>query len=251
MKLNFVIPTFNEAENIELLIEKIQSVCENNNYTNTIFIIDDNSPDNTAEHARKFSNVNVVVRTDKRGLGSAYKDGFKLVEPDTDLVFMMDADLSHDPDEIPNFVNKMAEGYDVIQGSRKVKGGKIEDWGVSRYLISYGSSIITRPLTGLKDPNGTYKCFKPEFLNQVDYDSLSDGYGFGIELLTAFKNAKYKMVEIPIIFHKRFKGESKLTSAEVKRSWKLYVKLYKQKVFGKKKQKNTSNSTTLPQKQVL
>ena len=117
------------------MIEEIQSVCENNNYTNTIFIIDDNSPDNTAEHARKFSNVNVVVRTDKRGLGSAYKDGFKLVEPDTDLVFMMMPISVMIRMRSRILSIKWQKGLRCNSGvSRESKkGGKIENWGVSRF----------------------------------------------------------------------------------------------------------------------
>lgn len=225
MKLSFVIPTYNEAGNIKELITQIRSVCKKNKYLQEIIIVDDNSPDNTGLIAKKLG-VKTLIRKDKRGLGSAYKDGFKIVSKDSDAIFMLDADLSHDPKEIPRFVNEI-NNYEIVQGSRKIKGGKIEaKWSPARYLISYVSSLLTLPLTGIKDPNGSYKCIKTGTLKKIDLTKTTDGFGFLIELLYLAHKKGIKIKEVPITFKKRFAGESKLSMKEIKKNFKLYLKLY-------------------------
>ncbi len=220
MKLSFVIPTYNEAGNIGKLISRIKSACK---FPYEIIVVDDNSPDNTALIAKK-AGAKVILRKDRKGLGSAYKEGFKHVKGD--VIFMMDADLSHDPADIPRFI-KALKGYDVVQGSRKIKGGEIEEWSPFRYAISYLSSLITLPLTGIKDPNGSYKCFKKEILNEISLKNTSDGFGFLIEFMYLLKKHNKKIKEIPIKFNKRLSGKSKLTLKEILRSFRLYLILYK------------------------
>ena len=155
-------------------------------------------------------NVQLFERPGKLGIGSAYKYGFKHIDPDADYIVMMDADLSHDPMELPSFIQKCEEGYDCVQGCSKGKRGKIEGWNWMRYAISYISSIITYPVTRLKDPNGSFKVFRRELLKQINYDNLVDNFGFLIELIVAFKRNDYRLIEVPIIFHKRNAGVSKL-----------------------------------------
>ncbi|HLE06034.1 MAG TPA: polyprenol monophosphomannose synthase [Candidatus Nanoarchaeia archaeon] len=226
MKLSFVIPTYNEAGNIKELISEIRSVCKENKYSQEIIIVDDNSPDSTGLIAKKLG-VRVLIRKDKRGLGSAYKDGFKLVSKNADAVIMMDADLSHDPQEIPRFVNAINKGAEIAQGSRKIKGGKIEaNWSPMRYLISYISSVITLPLTGIKDPNGSYKCIKTSALKKLKLEKTTDGFGFLIELLYLANKQGIKITEVPITFKKRLAGESKLRFKEIKKNFKIYLNLY-------------------------
>lgn len=227
IKLNFVIATYNEAGNIELLIEQITKVCNDNNYIFKIIIIDDNSPDHTADLIRNNPNVQLIERKEKLGNGSARKCGLDNVDKDANYIVMMDADLSHDPFELPSFINKIREGkWDCVQGSRKMKGGKIEGWNWIRYAISYVSSFITYPITHLHDPNGSYKVFRRELLEHINYHNLVDNFGFVIELLVVFRNKGFKIVEIPIFFHKRNAGISKISSKEIRTNIKLYFKLY-------------------------
>lgn len=239
MKLSFVIPTYNEAGNIKELISLISKVCKDNSYDHEVLIIDDNSPDKTGlivkSLAKRFK-VKVFIRTAERGLGSAYKYGFSKVSPSSDLVFMMDADFSHDPRVIPNFVKAINNGYDVAQGSRKVKGGGIEaSWNPFRYLISYFSSLLTLPLTGLKDPNTSFKCFKSDIIRnkKVMNRITNPGFGMLIEFLYVIKSEGYKVTEVPIIFGKRKSGESKLKFKELINSFKLYLSLYKRAILKK------------------
>lgn len=234
MKLSILIPTYNEAGNIKRLIEKIVKICKNNYYNYEIIIIDDNSPDKTGLITRKLArnyNIKTFIRAKKEGLGSAYKFGFKKIAKETDLIFMMDADLSHDPDKMPDFVNEINNGYDLVQGSRKIKGGFIESRGLFRHLVSYISFLITLPLMNVKDPNGSYKCFKSEILTNVNLNSTSDGFGFLIELLYLINKRGYKIKELPIKFKNRHYGKSKLTFYEIISNLRLYLKLYYDKFF--------------------
>ncbi len=214
MRILVIIPTYNERENLPKIIRKIQNLGIKNL---DILIIDDNSPDGTGkladEYSHKFKNIFVIHREKKMGLGTAYKTGFKYaIEKGYDYVFEMDADLSHDPDDIPRFLKEIRR-VDLVIGSRYCKGGKVVNWPSSRRLLSFLANLYAKILTGvpINDMTSGYKCYRRKVIENYDYDKLrAEGYGFQIEtVFYAFKKG-FKLKEIPIIFHDRVEGKSKL-----------------------------------------
>ncbi|GAB6283060.1 MAG: polyprenol monophosphomannose synthase [Ignavibacterium sp.] len=210
-----VIPTYNELINIEKLINDIFIFYERDI---DILVVDDNSPDGTGDFVEQLSKqnkrVNVLRRPQKMGLGTAYCDGFKYaLKNNYDYIFEMDADYSHDPGEIINFLTAM-ERYDLVIGSRYLTGVSVINWPISRVLLSYLANKYTRIITNLpvNDCTSGYKCFKRKVLEAIDLDKIkSNGYAFQIEM--TFKSWKkgFKVGEIPIIFIDRQKGKSKMT----------------------------------------
>jgi len=215
MKILIVIPTFNEAGNIGNLIEQIFAlgIADLN-----ILVVDDNSPDGTArvveEVARRDPRVSLIVREQKMGLGTAYVVGFKFaLQKSYEVIFEMDADLSHDPKEIPNFLEKI-DGYQVVIGSRYIRGVNVVNWPLSRLLLSYFANVYARLITGLpiRDCTSGYKCFRRDVLEGIDLDKIhSDGYAFQIEMNFKAWTRGYKLCEIPIIFVDRQTGSSKMS----------------------------------------
>jgi len=215
MKILIVIPTFNEAGNIGNLIEQIFAlgIPDLN-----ILVIDDNSPDGTArvveEVARRDPRVSLIVREQKMGLGTAYVVGFKFaLQKSYEVIFEMDADLSHYPKEIPNFLEKI-DGYQVVIGSRYIRGVNVVNWPLSRLLLSYFANVYARLITGLpiRDCTSGYKCFRRDVLEGIDLDKIhSDGYAFQIEMNFKAWTRGYKLCEIPIIFVDRQTGSSKMS----------------------------------------
>lgn len=211
-----IIPTYKESENIEALVRAISS----QDILFDILIIDDNSPDGTADIVknlqRSFTNLHIIERTGKLGLGTAYMTGFKFaLEKGYDFIYEMDADFSHDPDDLVRLYNTCSNGgADVAIGSRYISGVNVVDWPLSRVLMSYCASIYVRMITGMKimDTTAGFKCYKREVLENIrPYHIKSVGYGFQIEMkFTAWKLG-YKIVEIPIIFTDRKLGSSKMT----------------------------------------
>jgi len=209
-----VVPTYNEADNIKNLIPAVLGLPGEFN----ILVVDDSSPDGTADVVRGLqksdSRVHLIVRSKKMGLGTAYVAGFKYaLEKGFDFIFEMDADFSHDPNELPNFISK-AQEYDLVLGSRYLSGVRIVNWPIRRLLLSYFANLYTRIITGLpvKDATGGFKCYKRKVLESIDLDSIkSNGYSFQIE--TTFKAWKkgFKVVEHPIIFVDRRAGTSKMS----------------------------------------
>lgn len=222
-KVTIVIPTYNERENIGGLIEKIFEVFHKNNIDGNIIVVDDNSPDGTSGAVEKIKEnedypIELIERPKKLGIGSAYISGFKkALELDSDVIFEMDADLSHDPDIIPEFIENLRD-YDVILGSRYVDDGKIENWGVYRKAISRGANIFADMLLNLnvKDITAGYRAYKREVLQAIDLRAIrSDGYSFQVEMLFKTKKKGFRIKEIPIIFRDRSRGKSKLSKMEV------------------------------------
>ncbi len=222
-KLAIAIPTYNESENIPKLIGSIRRAIDKiPNIACTILIIDDNSPDGTSKIAKELSKKNksknfqikVMDRTIKEGLGKAYIDGFKFLldEKKYDLILQMDADLSHDPNDITKFI-KASETADFIVGSRYINGGSTPDWTPLRKILSRGGNIYASLILGTKihDYTGGYNLYSVKLLNRIDLNKLqASGYGFLIELkFTAMKYAN-TITEIPIIFIDRQHGSSKL-----------------------------------------
>ncbi len=211
-----IIPTYKEKENIEAIIKSISSL----EIPFDILIIDDNSPDGTADIVKNlqpaFPNVHLIQRSGKLGLGTAYIAGFKwALERNYDYIYEMDADFSHDPRDLIHLFNACAvDGADVAIGSRYISGVNVVNWPLSRVLMSYIASIYVRVITGMliMDTTAGFKCYKKEVLENIEPDHIkSVGYGFQIEMkFNAWKRG-YKIVEIPIIFTDRKLGASKMT----------------------------------------
>ncbi len=212
-----IIPTYNEIDNISTVIEKVLNLSENFD----ILVVDDNSPDGTAEVVKgfvsKYSNrVFLEIKNIKEGLGKAYTLGFSwAMERNYDYIFEMDADLSHDPNDLVRmYIELQSINCDVVIGSRYVNGINVVNWPLSRIMLSYFASIYSRIITGLpvKDATSGFVGFKREVLEKMNLSSiLFNGYAFQIELkYKAYKN-NFKILEIPIIFRDRVHGESKMS----------------------------------------
>jgi dolichol-phosphate mannosyltransferase len=235
-KALIIIPTYNEIENIE----KIITEAKQNAQDISILVIDDNSPDGTAEKVRelqtKFEKIELIEREGKLGLGTAYVAGFKYaLENGFDYVFEMDADYSHDPAEIPNFMEAIKDA-DLVIGSRYIKGVNVVNWPLSRLLLSYFANMYTRWITGLPlcDSTSGYKCFRSEVLRAIDLDKIhSGGYSFQIEMSFKAWKLGFRVKEIPIIFIDRAIGKSKMSKKIVREAVLMVWRLKIRSLFGK------------------
>lgn len=210
-----VIPTYNEKENIESIIKAVLELEKEFN----ILIIDDGSPDGTADIVKNMQKefadrIFIVEREGKLGLGTAYIRGFKwAIENKYNYICEMDADFSHNPKDLVRLQNATANGADLAVGSRYINGVAVVNWPMGRILMSYYASAYVRLITGLKvkDTTAGFKCYKREVLETIDLDSIKfKGYAFQIEM--KFRTWKYgfKIEEVPIIFTDREKGKSKM-----------------------------------------
>jgi len=230
MKSLIIIPTYNEKENIEKLIEEIWKL----NKGFHILIIDDNSSDGTGRIADglagKFSEVSVIHRSAKLGLGTAYITGFKYaLENNYDLVFTMDADFSHQPKYLIDLLEKAKE-YDLIIGSRYVKDGKIQNWPFKRLILSWGANFFVRMVTRLPifDSTGGFNCYCREVLEKIALDTIiSDGYAFQIEMKYRLWKRGFSIKEVPITFIERARGTSKISKRIILQAFLLVWKLRK------------------------
>lgn len=230
-KILIIIPTYNEIENITKLIPLLLDMYPFIN----LLIVDDNSPDGTAEFVNKLSQaddrVNLLKRERKMGLGTAYVAGFRyMLENNYDLAFEMDADFSHDPKEIKNFLNA-AEENDLVIGSRYINGVNVINWPMMRLLLSWFANRYTRFITGMpiNDSTGGFKCFKREVLQSINLEKIrSNGYAFQIEMNFKAWKKGFKLKEIPIIFIDRVQGTSKMSKKIVYEAifmvWKLRIR---------------------------
>ena len=211
-----IIPTYNERDNIEDLLALIVLT----DPAAHILIVDDNSPDRTFEIVEGLmqslypGRLFLLKRAGKLGLGTAYIAGFKwALARDYDYIFEMDADFSHDPKYLPDFLSAI-QTHDVVLGSRYVPGGGVKNWGVIRKIISQGGSLYARTILGLslRDLTGGFKCFRREVLQAIDLDGIkSNGYSFQIEMTYRAKCKGFRIVETPIIFEDRTAGKSKMS----------------------------------------
>ena len=214
MKALVIVPTYNEKENIEHLITAVLSQSSQIE----LLIVDDNSPDGTGTIVKGLKaaepRIHLVQRAGKLGLGSAYVCGFKYaLEQGFDYILEMDADFSHNPDDVPKLLME-AQKYDLVIGSRYCNGVNIINWPFKRLLMSYFASKYVRVITGMpiKDPTGGFKCFNRKVLESINLDNiLSDGYGFQIEMNYRAWVKGFHLKEIPIIFTERLNGVSKMS----------------------------------------
>lgn len=211
-----IIPTYREKENIEALIKRISSL----SVPFDILVIDDNSPDGTAETVKNilpsFPNVHLIERPAKLGLGTAYITGFKwALEKGYKYIYEMDADFSHDPDDLVRLYNACTSGgADVAIGSRYISGVNVVNWPLTRVLMSYFASIYVRWITrmNIKDTTAGFICYKKEVIENIKPQQIrSVGYGFQIEMKFIAYKLGYKIVEVPIIFTDRKLGSSKMS----------------------------------------
>jgi dolichol-phosphate mannosyltransferase len=211
-----IIPTYKERENIESIVSAISTLQEKFD----ILIIDDNSPDGTADIVKSmqpsFPNLHLIERSGKLGLGTAYIAGFKwALDRDYSFIFEMDADFSHDPRDLIRLYKACSnDGADLAIGSRYISGVNVVNWPLSRVIMSYAASIYVRIITGMKimDTTAGFKCYRREVLQSIHPDQIkSVGYGFQIEMKFITWKLGYKIVEVPIIFTDRKLGASKMT----------------------------------------
>jgi dolichol-phosphate mannosyltransferase len=234
MKAIVIIPTYNESQNIVKLIEKIFSVAPEIH----ILVVDDNSPDGTAELVEKLmqsdERLHLIRRPGKLGLGTAYIAGFKYaLEKGYDAIFEMDADFSHNPEDIPRFLEALQDA-DLVIGSRYLTGVNVINWPLRRLILSYFANMYTRVITGMpiKDATGGYKCFRASALKQIDLDKVkTNGYGFQIEMNFRLWAKGFRVKEIPIIFVDRMNGESKMNKKIIIEAVFLVWKLKLLKIF--------------------
>jgi len=213
-----IIPTFNEIENIEAIIEAVFGLKKDFH----ILIVDDNSPDGTAQKVEALivvypEQLSLEVRKEKLGLGTAYIHGFKwAIAKKYDYIFEMDADFSHPPADLINLYNTCVAGADLAIGSRYVKGINVVNWSLYRILLSYGASFYVKGITGMKvdDPTAGFVCYKRNVLENLSLDTVRFiGYAFQIEMKFRAHLKGFKIVEVPIVFTDRVRGKSKMSSS--------------------------------------
>jgi dolichol-phosphate mannosyltransferase len=214
-----IVPTYNELDNITKLIPRLLG----STVRPDLLVVDDGSPDGTARAVRDLAaalpagdagRLSLLEREGKLGLGSAYIAGFRYaMEKGYDFVFEMDADFSHPPQALPRFMEAI-EDHDLVIGSRYVRGGRIEGWGLLRYCISYGGNLLSRLLLhcGVKDLTAGFRCYRVEALRSIDLEGIiSEGYFFQVEMTYTFYLAGFRITEIPITFTDRRVGQSKMS----------------------------------------
>ncbi len=221
-----IFPTYNEKENIETIVTAVLGKDE----IIEVLVVDDNSPDGTGAvvdgMAAGNPRIHVMHRERKSGLGTAYIAGFKwAIEHRYDYVFEMDADFSHSPDYLPDFLETIRD-HDLVLGSRYISGVNVINWPMSRLLLSYYANVYTRLVTGLpvRDATGGFKCFRREVLEAIDLDQVkSNGYTFQIEMSLRAWKRRFRIKEIPIIFVDRQHGASKMSKKIVREAvWMVW-----------------------------
>ncbi len=238
-----IIPTYNEIENVEYIIAAVMQL----NAGYHVLIIDDGSPDGTAEAVKKLfkqypQQLFLEERKGKLGLGTAYIHGFKwALEKGYDYIFEMDADFSHNPNDLERLYQASVQGADVAVGSRYVAGGTVENWPANRVFLSKGASLYTRIITWmpLKDPTAGFVCYKRNCLESINLDNINFvGYAFQIEMKFAAWKLGFKITEVPITFKDRKLGASKMNKGIIKEGvigvlslkWQSMFKRYSKKL---------------------
>jgi dolichol-phosphate mannosyltransferase len=211
-----VIPTFQEASNIDNVLSQVRTSLP----SATVLVVDDNSPDGTADLAEKLAeklgSIEVLRRAGKSGLGSAYRAGFAWgIDQGYDVLIEMDADLSHNPGDLPRLVQRIEDGADLVVGSRYIPGGAIPGWPAHRSLLSRGGNVYATTVLGLqlKDATSGYRAYRADVLRRIDLDDVkAEGYGFQIEMAYLMARHGAEVREVPITFIDRMEGVSKMSS---------------------------------------
>lgn len=234
MKVVIVVPTYNEARNIGELLDQLLA----QPFSPHVLVVDDASPDGTGDlveaRSQKDDRVHLIRRKGKLGLGTAYLAGFRrALELGADRIFEMDADFSHDPKYLPEFIEKSNEA-DLVIGSRYVHGVSVVNWPLRRLFLSVFASLYARAITGLPltDQTSGFKCFRREVLEAVNLDDVaSSGYSFQIELNYRAHVKGFRLAEIPIIFIDRYRGDSKIDRGIIFEAawivWKMRLGLFR------------------------
>jgi dolichol-phosphate mannosyltransferase len=224
-----VVPTYNERENLPPLAQRLLNL----RVPVDLLVVDDNSPDGTGKIADdlsvKHASINVLHRNEKSGLGRAYIAGFKwALERGYEFVFELDGDFSHNPDDIPMFL-EAAKDAELVLGSRYLNGIRIINWPLSRLMLSKGAATYVRMVTGMPftDPTGGYKCFRRRALESIDLEGVrSNGYSFQIEMTHKLWRQGMRVVEVPIIFTDRFQGHSKMSGHIIQEAFTMVWRLW-------------------------
>ncbi len=225
LRLAVVVPTFNEVDNIDELVHRLLAIEQ----VDEIVFVDDNSSDGTAakiiEQSRLNSQIRLISRPRKLGLGSAYAAGMKwALAHNAGAVITMDADLSHDPEVIPQMLQAM-DDYDLVIGSRYVKGGRIENWGLGRRALSATANFLTRVILSIpaKDCTAGFRLYRREVSLRIKPETvMSHGYSYLEEMIFRVTRSGFSIGEVPIVFHDRRAGESKISRSEIVRGlWTL------------------------------
>lgn len=227
-KTLIITPTYNERQNVETLLGRIHLVLPGAH----VLVVDDNSPDGTGQWVQQQSEqeawVHVLRRPEKQGLGTAYCAGFKwALKRDYQQIIQMDADLSHDPDQIPDLLAE-SKDYDLVIGSRYIKGVNIVNWPLSRLILSWSANLYARLITGIPvwDLTGGFKCWKRKVLEKLDIPTIrSEGYSFQIETTFRAYRQGYSIKEVPIIFIDRTEGDSKMSQGIIYEAVWMVIRL--------------------------
>ncbi len=231
MTTRIIVPTYNEKGNIEPLVGQLLSLPLDLG----VIIVDDNSPDGTGDIADRLvaqyqDQVQVIHREGKLGLGTAYIAGFRrAIAEGADYIITMDADFSHPPDQIPNMVAKMEQGYDLVIGSRYVPGGRAVECTLPRRILSWGANAFARTLLSLKahDTTAGFRCYRREVLESIALDQIfSNGYSFLMEMLYRVQQEGWRIGEVPIVFHNRQQGVSKISRNEIYKALYTVLRLF-------------------------
>jgi len=231
-----IIPTYNEIENVETVVRKVLSLPSGFH----ILIVDDNSPDGTSQKVTSLmeefpGRLFLETREKKSGLGRAYVHGFSwALAREYEFIFEMDADLSHNPDDLERLLQTCRDGADVAVGSRYVRGVNVVNWPLSRVLMSYFASVYVKIITGMKihDATAGFICYKRNVLETIGIDRIRFiGYAFQIEMKYRAYCRRFKIVEVPIIFTDRTKGKSKMSNAIIKEAVCGVIKLRRIKMI--------------------
>jgi dolichol-phosphate mannosyltransferase len=224
-----VLPTYNEAENVEAIVDaSLAALARTGDHH--VLVVDDNSPDGTGRIADRLaethSEVRVLHRPGKQGLGRAYIAGFQhALAHGAERVMEMDCDFSHDPRDIPRLVHEAMAGADLVLGSRYIPGGGVENWGLGRRIVSRGGCLYAQVIlrVPVRDLTGGFKCFNRRVLEAIGIEQMhADGYGFQIELTYRALKAGFHVRETPIVFHERRAGASKMSARiAVEAVWKV------------------------------
>ncbi len=239
-----VVPTYNERENLPPLAQRLLALP----VSVDMLVVDDNSPDGTGkiadELAAKNPSVHVLHRMEKSGLGRAYISGFKwALENGYEFVFELDGDFSHNPDDIPMFL-EAARNAELVLGSRYLNGIRIINWPLRRLILSKSAATYVRIITGMPftDPTGGYKCFRRRALEAINLEAVqSNGYSFQIEMTHKLWRQGLRVVEVPIIFTDRFQGHSKMSGHIVREALIMVWRLLFQNKLSRRPKKPTEN----------